>query len=70
MDYEFYKKKLEKNYSRDLKDIIAQAYLTDDLGPSMGAKQLGIPRQVFVYFVNHYELRDLKLEQIKKKTFV
>ena len=58
--YEQHKILLENRYNMDLKEIISDVYITRDLGPSMGAKELDIPRQAFIYFRNFYGLRELK----------
>ncbi|WKA54011.1 hypothetical protein [Planococcus shixiaomingii] len=66
-NYKFYKDKIEKKYKQDLKDVLTKLYITNEQGPSVSAKQLGIPRQTFMFFVNHYGLKSLKLDDIKKK---
>ncbi|MDN7241724.1 hypothetical protein QWY14_07955 [Planococcus sp. N028] len=63
VDYEAYKNKLESQFNQDLREILFDHYITQELGPSVGAKQLGIPRQVFVHFLNLYNLNDLKFNQ-------
>lgn len=65
--YKNYKEKIEKQYNQDLKEIITTLYVTNEQGPSVSAKQLGIPRRAFQHFVNHYGLKPLKLDDIKKK---
>ncbi|TWT27708.1 hypothetical protein [Planomicrobium sp. CPCC 101110] len=69
-NYKSYKDKVEKKYNQDLKEILTTLYITNEQGPSVSAKQLGIPRQVFMHFVNHYGLKPLKLDDIKKKVLV
>lgn len=65
--YESYKKKVEKRYNKDLVEVMKELYVTEDLGPSVSAKQLGIPRRVFIHFVHQYDLKKLKFEDCKKK---
>lgn len=60
MDFENYKNQLEKQHNRDLRDILHDIYIARDMGPSVGAKHLGIPRQVFLYYRNAYNLKELK----------
>lgn len=60
MDFESYKNQLEKRYNRDMREILHDIYIARDMGPSVGAKHLGIPRQVFLYYRNHYNLKELK----------
>ncbi len=65
--YESYKVKVEKRYNKPLIDVMEELYVSKDLGPSVSAKELGIPRRAFVYFVNQYELKKLKFVDYKKK---
>lgn len=59
-DFESYKNQLEKQYNCNLEDILYDIYIARDLGPSVGAKELGIPRQVFLYYRNLYNLKEQK----------
>jgi hypothetical protein len=59
-DFESYKNQLEKRYNRDMREILHDIYIARDMGPSVGAKHLGIPRQVFLYYRNLYNLKELK----------
>ena len=68
--YEVYKAKVEKSYNKPLVEVIKELYVNKDLGPSVGAKQLGIPRRAFIYFVNKYELKALKFQDYKKKMMI
>ena len=68
--YEVYKAKVEKSYNKPLVEVIKELYVNKDLGPSVGAKQLGIPRRAFIYFVNLYELKALKFQDYKKKMMI
>ncbi len=67
LEFEQYKEKLEQEYNRDLKDILSAFYLTRDLGPSLTAKELGVPRKVIVHYINELGLRELKHQLIRKK---
>ncbi|MDE4085877.1 hypothetical protein PO902_12610 [Planococcus maritimus] len=42
-------------------------YIEKDLGPAMGAKELGIPRRAFVHFIQQCQLQTAKFDLIKKK---
>lgn len=59
-EIENYKKQLEEKFNKPMKDIIYEYYITKGLGPSVGAKELGIPRRVFIYFRNFYSLKEVK----------
>lgn len=67
LEFEQYKEKLEQEYKRDLKDILSAYYLTRDLGPSMTAKELGVPRKFIVHYINELGLKELKHQLIRKK---
>ena len=66
-DYELVKKQLEREHKQTIDDIIYNYYIEKDLGPAVGAKELGIPRRAFVYFVQQCELQAAKFDLIKKK---
>lgn len=66
-DYELVKKQLEREHKQVIEDIMYDYYIEKDLGPAVGAKELGIPRRAFVYFVQHCELQAAKFDLIKKK---
>lgn len=65
-NFQNYKEKVEKQFNQNLKDLIINLYITNEQGPSVSAKQLGIPRKAFIYFVNQYGLKQRKLDKIKK----
>ena len=67
-DYEIYKNKLEEQFEEDLRTIIREQYITRGLGPSISAKQLEIPRKAFVYFIEHYNLKEEKYPELKKSS--
>ncbi|WP_416145285.1 hypothetical protein [Planococcus koreensis] len=67
LEFEGYKEKLEQEYKRDLKDILSAYYLTRDLGPSSTAKELGVPRQVVLHYINQFGLKEAKHQQIREK---
>ncbi|MGI2327666.1 hypothetical protein [Planococcus sp. YIM B11945] len=69
-NYEYYKNKLEKQLNRDIKDIIKSFYIDNQQGPSVSAKELGIPRQAFMYFVQQFQLKDLRYGDSKKKILI
>lgn len=66
-DYELVKKQLERDHKQSIEDIMYDHYINKDLGPAVGAKELGIPRRAFVYFVQQCELQAAKFDLIKKK---
>lgn len=68
--YEAYKAKVEKSYNKPLVEVMEELYVNKDLGPSVSAKHLGIPRRAFVYFVDQYELNTLKFQDYKKKMMI
>ncbi|WP_261384259.1 hypothetical protein [Planococcus sp. CPCC 101016] len=67
MKYDSYREKIEQQHNKALVEVIKDFYIEQDLGPSVSAKNLGIPRRVFMHFVQAYGLRKLKFENYKKK---
>lgn len=67
-DFEKYKEKLEKQFGKDLKEILVKYYIFNDLGPSLTAKKLGVPRQAILHYIHVYGLKPVKHEQIKQKS--
>lgn len=59
-DFGIYQLKLEEKYGKPIKEIIYEYYINKNLGPSVGAKELGIPRPVFIYFRNYFGLKEIK----------
>lgn len=59
-EFEMYQTKLEEQFGKPMKEIIYEYYITKNYGPSVGAKELGIPRRVFIYFRNYYSLKEVK----------
>lgn len=59
-EFEMYQTKLEAQFGKPMKEIIYEYYITKNLGPSVGARELGIPRRVFIYFRNYYSLKEVK----------
>lgn len=59
-EFEAYQARLEEQFGKPMKEIIYEYYITKNLGPSVGAKELGIPRRVFIYFRNYYSLKEVK----------
>ncbi|RAZ69625.1 hypothetical protein [Planococcus maitriensis] len=66
-DFEELKAQLEAKHQKEIGSIISDLYIGKDLGPAVGAKELGIPRRAFVYFVQQCGLQSAKYELIKKK---
>lgn len=45
-----------------MEQIMRTVYIEQQLGPATGAKELGIPRQVFLHYVDEYNLKADKFE--------
>ncbi|ANU13968.1 hypothetical protein [Planococcus halocryophilus] len=67
-EYNSYKEKVEKQHNKAIVEVVKDLYVNEDIGPSVSAKKLGIPRQAFIYFVELYDLKRLKFANSKKKT--
>ncbi|WP_298824673.1 hypothetical protein [uncultured Planococcus sp.] len=68
--YDSYREKVEQRHNKALVEVMKDLYIKDNVGPSVGAKQLGMPRQAFVYFVREYDLKTLKFGDPKKKMMI
>ncbi|TWT04905.1 hypothetical protein [Planomicrobium sp. CPCC 101079] len=72
MRYLQYKGLLERENKKSLKKIMYETCVTEGLNASLGAKKLGIAKEVFVYWRKHYRLEqrqilfDQTVEDIKK----
>lgn len=64
MDYADYQRRLEKDHGAPIEQIIRTVYIDQDHGPATGAQSLGIPRQVFIYFVQQHKLKEDKLQRL------
>ncbi|WP_233569661.1 hypothetical protein [Planomicrobium sp. Y74] len=64
--YQKYKEKLEKEYSKSVEEVIRKLYIGRDEGPSVTARELGIPRQAVLHFIHEYDLRNEKHENMVK----
>ena len=64
--YKVYKEKLEKRFDKTIKDILVEYYIVKELGPSVGAKELDIPREAFLYYRNLYDLKEIKHAYFQK----
>lgn len=64
--YQEYKEKLEKEHSKSTEELIRQLYIGRDEGPSVTARELGIPRQAVLHFIHEYDLRTEKHGNITK----
>lgn len=69
-EYDSYREKVERRHNKALVEVMKDLYIKDDVGPSVGAKQLGMPRQAFVHFVHEYDLKKLKFGDTKKKMMI
>lgn len=70
MEYDSYREKVERQHNKALVEVMKDLYIKEDLGPSVSAKQLGIPRQAFIHFIHKYDLKKLKFGQYKKKVMI
>ncbi|MGH2317000.1 hypothetical protein ACRC6Q_04480 [Planococcus sp. SE5232] len=68
--YDAYREEIEQRHNKALVEVMKDLYIKDNVGPSVGAKQLGMPRQAFVYFVREYDLKKLKFGDSKKKMMI
>ncbi|MCM3610379.1 packaged DNA stabilization gp4 family protein [Planococcus sp. MERTA32b] len=68
--YQEYIEKLENELNKNIKDIIHEYYIIQDEGPSVTARELGIPRKAVLHFIYEYNLRPLKHQNIKKKVTI
>lgn len=64
--FEAYKENLEKQYGKEMVEILEDFYIKRDLGPSTSAKMLGVPRGVVLHYINLYRLKAAKHQLIKK----
>ena len=68
--YESYREKVESQHNKDLLEVMKELYIKEDLGPSVSAKKLGMPRQAFMHFIHEYDLKKLKFGEYKKKMMI
>lgn len=68
--YQYFIEKLEKEYGKPIKELIHYYYIEQDEGPSVTARELGIPRKAVLYFIYEYSLRPIKHQNIKKKVAI
>lgn len=66
-EFENYKQKLEVEHGQNLKEVLSEYYLTKNLGPSLTALELGVPRQVVQYYINKFNLIEQKRQLIQEK---
>ncbi|MBT2572008.1 hypothetical protein [Planococcus sp. ISL-110] len=69
-EYDSYREKVERRHNKALVEVIKDVYIKDNMGPSVSAKKLGMPRQAFVHFVHEYDLKKLKFSDYKKKVMI
>ncbi|TAA72873.1 hypothetical protein [Planococcus salinarum] len=65
--YQEYIEKLEAKYNKSVEEVIRDFYIDQDEGPSVTARELGIPRKAVLHFIYEYNLRPIKHQNIKKK---
>lgn len=68
--YQDYIKKLEKEHNKSIEELIRYYYIEQDEGPSVTARELGIPRKAVLHFIYEYNLRPVKHQNIKKKVAI
>lgn len=66
-EFEDHKQKLEKEYGQNLKEVLSEYYLKRNMGPSLTALELGVPRQVVQYYINQFNLIEQKRQLIREK---
>lgn len=64
MDFADYRHRLEEKHGIPIEQIMRKVYIDEQHGPSTGAKELGIPRQVFMHFVHECKLKPDKLQRL------
>lgn len=64
--YQNYIEKLEKEYKKNVDEVIREIYIGQDEGPSVTARELGIPRQAVLHFIKEFDLRTEKHEHLAK----
>lgn len=60
--------KLEREHNRSVEELIRDYYISRDEGPSVTARELGIPRKAVLYFIYEYNLRPVKHQNIKNRS--
>lgn len=65
--YQEYIEKLEAEHNKSIEGLIREFYIVQDEGPSVTARELGIPRKAVLHFIYEYNLRPVKHQNIKKK---
>ena len=68
--YQDYIEKLEKEHNKSIEELIRDYYIVQDEGPSVTARELGIPRKAVLHFIYEYNLRPIKHKNIKKKVAI
>ncbi|HSI68446.1 MAG TPA: hypothetical protein VK947_13545 [Planococcus sp. (in: firmicutes)] len=66
--YQQYIDKLEKEYNQSIGELIRDFYIAQDEGPSVTARELGIPRKAVLHFIHEYNLRPMKHQNIEKSS--
>lgn len=66
--YQNYIEKLEKEHKKSIEELIRDFYIRQDEGPSVTARELGVPRKVVLHFIYEYNLRPIKHQNIKKSS--
>ncbi len=66
-EFEDHKQKLEKEYGQNLKEVLSEYYLKRNMGPSLTALELGVPRQIVQYYINQFNLIEQKRQLIREK---
>ena len=66
--YQEYIEKLEQEHNMSIEELIREYYIVQDEGPSVTARELGIPRKVVLHFIYEYNLRAIKHQNIKKSS--
>ena len=66
--YQEYIEELEKEHNKSIEELIRDFYIVQDKGPSVTARELGIPRNAVLHFIYEYNLRPIKHRNIKESS--
>ena len=66
--YQEYIDQLEKKHNKSVEELIRDFYIDRDEGPSVTARELGIPRKVVLHFIHEHNLRPIKHRNLNKNS--
>ena len=56
-DYETYKRRLEASRKKNLEELLYEQLVKEGKGPSVCARDLGVPRPVIIHYRKKYDLK-------------